>query len=93
MQLPSEVSLSDARPSLVENESSSKLPRSPSGRLLSSSSRELRSRISSAGDKNKCDGGLSSNGHLQMRSHRPSLSTSFLYVRAWVWARACVAHL
>ena len=72
MQLPSEVSLSDARPSLVENESSSKLPRSPSGRLLSSSSRELRSRISSADDKNNCDGGLSSNGHLQMRNHRPS---------------------
>jgi B9 domain-containing protein 1 len=66
MQLPSELSLSsDARPSLVEAESSSKLPRSPSGRLLSSTSRELRSRISSAGDKNNCD-------HLQMRNHRPS---------------------
>ena len=72
MQLPLEVSLSDARQSLVEAESSSKLPRSSSGRLLSSSSRELRSRISSAGDKNNCDGALSSNGHLQMRNHRPS---------------------
>jgi B9 domain-containing protein 1 len=73
---------SDARPSLVEAESSSTLPRSPSGRLPAPSSRELRSRISSAGDRNNGDGALSSNGHLQMRNHRPSSTASHNRYRA-----------
>ncbi|KAL3815954.1 hypothetical protein ACHAXA_003575 [Cyclostephanos tholiformis] len=55
------ASPSDVRPSLIEAESSSKPLRSSSGRLLASSSRELRSKLSGVG-------GLSSNGHLQMNN-------------------------